>query len=90
MVFFILVYASVRDEKELQDRTVAGLRRLNNCGEDHPLPPIIRVLLLDGLGAHWEEKVLLLSGSFSYVIAPKLLTLGEGMPSFHIVLAIWF
>jgi len=41
-----LVYASVRDEKELQDRTVAGLRGLGNCGEDH-LPPIeIRVCLM--------------------------------------------
>ena len=77
-------------EKELQDRTVAGLRGLTNCGEDHSPTTNIIVFLLDALGAHWKEKIWFFSGSFRYMIAPKLLTLGEGMPSFHIILEIWF
>lgn len=57
-----------RDESKLQDRTIAGLGGLTNCGDN--FPTINMSIFHLGLGAHWEEKVLILACSFFYVRAP--------------------
>lgn len=49
-------------------RTIAGLGGLTNCGDN--FPTINMSIFHLGLGAHWEEKVLILACSFFYVRAP--------------------
>lgn len=43
---------------------------MTSCGGDHFPTMNIRNFHLDGFGAYWEEKVLILSCSFFYMIAP--------------------